>query len=194
LLSLDIKTGSLKSDELNHTVYLALGANLGDRRANLNEALQRLWDEEQLHLTCLSRLYETAPVGYLTQPRFLNMVVEAQTSFTPLELLDYAKQIEAELGRKPDFSNSPRPIDIDILFYDALILEEERLQLPHPRMRGRGFVFVPLAEIAPNLVHTGLHRTVTELLDEIKLKPGEVVCYTAEPALELPRMSYDPEL
>ncbi len=178
-------TDQLEGDELRHTVYLALGANLGDRRANLNEALERMRAGGRLHLTCLSSLYETEPVGYTEQPRFLNMAAEARTSFSPLELLDYVKQIEAELGRQPNFKNGPRPIDVDLLFYDDLVLDEERLQLPHPRMQGRGFVFAPLAEIAPGLMHPVLQRSTAELLDEIDLAAAGVVRYTAELALEL---------
>lgn len=187
MLTLDENvTGQLEKQELRHTVYLALGANLGDRRANLKEALERLRAGGQIRLIRLSSLYETEPFGYQDQPRFLNMVVEAHTSFTPLELLDYVKLIEGELGRQPDFRNGPRPIDLDLLFYDDLILEEERLQIPHPRMRGRGFVFVPLADLAPGLLHPVYHKTVAELLDEINLNDAGVVRYEAEALLELP--------
>lgn len=179
------KAGQLE-ETLQHTVYIALGGNLGDRRANLKEALERLRAGGRLHLTRFSSLYETEPVGYQDQPRFLNMVAEARTSFTPLELLDYVKHIEVEMGRQPNFRNGPRPIDLDLLFYDNLILDEERLQLPHPRMRGRGFVFAPLAELVPGLLHPVFTKTVAELLDEIDLEKAGVVRYTTEPALELP--------
>ena len=172
---------------MQHTVFLALGANLGERRSNLHEAIERMRAGGRLHLTRLSSLYETAPVGYTEQPHFLNMVAEAQTSFTPLELLDYVKQVEFELGRQPNFRNGPRPIDLDILFYDDLVLDEIRLQIPHPRMQGRGFVFAPLAELSPGLTHPTLGHTVAELLDEIDLQAAGVELYLAEPALELPK-------
>ncbi len=142
-------------------VYLALGTNLGDRRANLEAALQAL--AARLTLTARSSIYETPPWGYADQPAFLNMVVAARTALTPLALLDWLKTLEQELGRRPSFRYGPRQIDLDILFYDDLVLDHPRLTLPHPRLHERAFVLVPLAEIAPDLVHPRLGLPVHAL-------------------------------
>jgi 2-amino-4-hydroxy-6-hydroxymethyldihydropteridine diphosphokinase len=148
-----------------HTVYLALGSNLGEREQNLAEALQHL--NETVGLREISALYETEPVGYLEQPRFLNLVCTGTTSLSPEKLLHAAKEIEQTLGRQPAFRNAPRPIDIDILFYDQIIMEEEQLTIPHPRLRERAFVLVPLVEIAPDLVDPISGQTARELLSAI---------------------------
>jgi GTP cyclohydrolase IV len=148
-----------------HTVHLALGANIGDRRGNLAAALQRL--REVMELDIVSSLYETEPVGYTDQPRFLNVVCRGKTWLDAEGLLKYAKEIEAAIGRKSSFRNGPRPIDIDILFYDNLHSEQEHLTIPHPRMRERAFVLVPLAEIAPEAVDPVSGKTVQQLLSEI---------------------------
>ncbi len=159
-----------------HTIYLALGSNLGDRRGNLAAALQRLRDFVEIET--VSSLYETEPVGYADQPRFLNMVCYGKTWLSPQELLKRAKEIEAELGRQPSFRNGPRPIDIDIIFYDNLSFSEDALTVPHPRMAERAFVLVPLAEIAPEVVDPASGQKVQELLASIpqegvkKLAPG----------------------
>jgi 2-amino-4-hydroxy-6-hydroxymethyldihydropteridine diphosphokinase len=145
-----------------HNIYLALGSNLGDRHKNLSEALQRLCKAVDLHK--ISSVYETEPVGYLDQPRFLNMVCYGQTSCSPGGLLHNAKAIEEALGRQPSFPNAPRPIDIDILLYDNLCLETEHLTIPHPRMRERAFVLVPLVEIAPTAIEPVSGKTAQELL------------------------------
>src|SRR6266487_3373035 len=110
---------------VTHTVYLALGSNLGDRRGNLAAALQRL--REVMEITTVSSIYETEPVGYLDQPRFLNIVCRCKTRLSTHELLKYAKDIEAVLGRQPTFRNGPRPIDIDIIFYDDLHITQGNL-------------------------------------------------------------------
>jgi GTP cyclohydrolase IV len=145
-----------------HTVYMALGSNLGDRRANLAAALQQL--RAIMEINSVSSLYETAPVGYLDQPLFLNMVCQGQTSLSPQELLKQAKAIEAALGRVPTFRDGPRVIDIDLIFYDDVQIKQDDLIVPHPRMAERAFVLAPLAEIAPEMVDPVSGRTVQELL------------------------------
>lgn len=153
---------SQKMSTTIYDVYLAFGSNLGNRQENLSTALQRLHEIVDIHK--ISSVYETEPVGYLDQPRFLNMVCYGQTAASPAELLRNTKTIEEALGRERSFRNAPRPIDIDILLYDDLCLETEDLTLPHPRMSERAFVLVPLAEIAPTVVDPVSGKTVQELL------------------------------
>ena len=148
-----------------HTVYLALGSNLGDRRGNLAAALQRL--REVMEISTISSIYETEPVGYLDQPRFLNIVCLGNTRLSPQELLKYAKDVEKALGRQPTFRNGPRPIDIDIIFYDDLHITQEDLIVPHPRMAERAFVLVPLAEIAPGVIDPVSGKTARQLLNAV---------------------------
>jgi GTP cyclohydrolase-4 len=159
--------GSLngKTPVATHTIYLALGSNLGDRRANLAAALQRL--RNAVEIISLSSVYETEPVGYTDQPRFLNMVLQGRTNLSPEALLAYVKSIEVTLGREPTFRNGPRPIDIDILFYDELRHNEEHLTIPHPRLAERAFVLVPLTEIAPDVIDPASGKSARELLESV---------------------------
>jgi len=150
---------------MSHTIYLALGANLGDRLKNLADARAAL--EPQAPISKTSPIYETPPWGYLDQPSFLNQVIQCTTELSPLELLLYIKNLERELGRVPSIRNGPRLIDIDILFYDHLIMTTEQLHIPHPRMQKRAFVLVPLADLAPTFCHPVLGCRISELLEQV---------------------------
>ena len=143
-------------------VFLGIGTNLGDRERNLQEARAAL--SQRLEILKESSIYQTAPWGYLDQPAFLNQVIEAQTDLSSLNLLDFLKQTEKQLGRQANFRFGPRLIDLDILFYGNRIIQTPRLQVPHPRLTERAFVLKPLAEIAPEFVHPQNKQTVTQLL------------------------------
>ncbi len=150
---------------MDHIVYLALGTNLGNRLLNLNTAISSL--TPQMKVKKKSPVYETPPWGFADQPAFLNQVVRVETYEGPERLLKHLKRLETALGRVPNFQNGPRLIDIDILFYDDLVLDTAPLVIPHPRLHERAFVLVPLADIAPDLVHPVLHKSVREMLADV---------------------------
>jgi 2-amino-4-hydroxy-6-hydroxymethyldihydropteridine diphosphokinase len=151
-----------------HIVYLALGTNLGDRMENLRRAIAAL--PPAVLVTTISPVYETPPWGYTDQPAFLNMALTGETENSPSDLIAFLKNLETELGREKTFRNGPRLIDIDILFYDDLRLDEPGLVIPHPRLHERAFVLVPLNDIAPNLIHPELGRAVRDLLKDVDAK------------------------
>ena len=148
---------------MTHGVYLGLGANLGDRAANLFRALAALGARGIL-VRRVSPLYETEPWGLTEQPRFLNAACAVETTLAPAALLAALKGIERDLGRVETVRYGPRPIDLDILLYDALTIETPTLTIPHPGMLERATVLVPLADIAGVAVHPHTGRTIREHL------------------------------
>ncbi|MDE5977760.1 MAG: 2-amino-4-hydroxy-6-hydroxymethyldihydropteridine diphosphokinase [Turicibacter sp.] len=153
--------------------YLGLGSNMGDKKRYLYEAIQMLNHHDQVGITQLSSLYETAPWGYVDQDIFMNLVVEIETALEPLELLNLCQQIENELGRIRKFKWGPRVIDVDILLYDGEVIECERLIVPHPYMTERDFVMIPLSEINPQLMING--QKVQELAQQFNLEALKMV-------------------
>ncbi len=146
-------------------IYISLGTNLGDRMVNLRLARAALPPDIQVMI--YSSIYETEPWGYPDQPPFLNQVVKAKTSLSAPALLASLKSIERNLGRRPTFRYGPRLIDLDILLYGALVLDTPMLTIPHPRLVERAFVLAPLVEIAPDLVHPVLGKTIQEILSQV---------------------------
>jgi 2-amino-4-hydroxy-6-hydroxymethyldihydropteridine diphosphokinase len=145
------------------TVFIAFGSNLGQRRHHIFDAMAKLSEHPDIEILAQSAITETAPVGYQDQGDFLNGALKAQTKLSPMALLKALLFVEQELGRVREFKNGPRVIDLDLLFYGDLILEEETLTIPHPRLHERAFVLDPLCDLAPDFVHPVLQKTLREL-------------------------------
>ncbi len=148
-------------------IFIALGGNLGDRSAMMASALRRL--SKIMEVTNRSEVYETAAKYVTDQPSFLNMVLSGRTDLSPDSLLDSLKMIEIAMGRVEGRRFGPRPIDLDILFYDSMQIETQNLTVPHPRLQERRFVLQPLADIAPELCHPVSGLSVAEMLAALPL-------------------------
>ena len=152
--------------DLTAAVYIGLGANVGNRLANLRLALARM--QTFARVEAVSRLYETAPVGLQEQPPYLNAACRVTTGLEPAALFRFLKNLEAEIGRRPGGPpGGPRPIDLDILLYGERLVDTDGLRIPHPRLAERAFVLAPLCDLAPDLRHPVLGKTMRELLDAV---------------------------
>ncbi|WP_459503803.1 2-amino-4-hydroxy-6-hydroxymethyldihydropteridine diphosphokinase [Bacillus sp. C1] len=156
---------------MKNIAYVALGSNIGDRYAYLLGAIELLKQNPYIQVEAVSSVYETDPVGYTDQNRFLNLVIKISTNLMPQELLEITQRVENDLGRKRKFRWGPRTIDLDILLYNQENIEAENLIVPHPRMFERAFVIVPLLEINPDIKQDISHSQV----DEMKRREGVTV-------------------
>ena len=154
-------------------VHLGLGSNLGDRKRNIERAVELLGG--RMEVERVSRFYETPPMYEERQPPFLNAVCRCASPPAPRDLLRFIQEIEANLGRVPGPKNSPRPLDIDILLYGSLTLDEPDLAIPHPGIAERPFVLVPLAEIDAAVIHPITGKTAAEMLADLAPEPEAAV-------------------
>lgn len=150
-----------------HTVYIALGANLGDRRGHLLSAVDKIRQNPICRVNKVSDFIETKPVGYKNQNDFLNGCMEIETLYEPFELLEFLHKIEDEDGRTHDIHWGPRTIDLDIIYYDDIIIYNEKLVIPHKEMCKRFFVLKPLSELAPDKRHPVSGKTAYEMIAEL---------------------------
>lgn len=149
--------------------FIGVGSNLGNRQEYINSAIEKLRTAKDCSVENISFIYETEPEGGPKQDKFLNAAIKIKTTLSPSELLSVLKKIESVLGRRPcEVKWSARPIDLDILLYDDIILETEELVIPHPLMHKRWFVLKPLCDIAKEIVHPVLKKNINELLKELE--------------------------
>ena len=166
-IGLPLETVAVEIERGWHTAYIALGSNMGDKEQYLNQAIQSLNETPCCEVTKVSSFLVTEPYGVTDQDNFLNACLELRTLLTPRELLDELHRIEQEAGRERIIHWGPRTLDLDIIFYDDLIIEEKDFCIPHVEMHKRDFVLRPLSEIAPYKHHPCSKKTVRELLEEL---------------------------
>ena len=167
-IGLPFESVSVKIRRGWHKVYLSIGSNMGDREAFLNGAIEALMDHGMIRNVKGSTFLETKPYGGVEQDDFLNAALALETLLSPKELLELLHDIERDAGRTREVHWGPRTLDMDILFYDKLVYEDEELILPHVDLQNREFVLKPMCELAPFLRHPILGKTMQELLDELK--------------------------
>ncbi len=152
--------------------YIGLGSNIGARETLLKTSIEKLEAGNDMTVTKISPLYETKPVGGPPQPDYINAALEINTQLHPGQLLDRLHEIENDLGRERTVKWGPRTIDLDILLYGNEVVDNERLTIPHPLMHEREFALAPLSEIAPNVEHPILRKTIRELLNNLESSSG----------------------
>jgi 2-amino-4-hydroxy-6-hydroxymethyldihydropteridine diphosphokinase len=157
---------------MKNYAYIALGSNIGDRLYYLREAVKMLDSHEQIFVAATSSIYETEPVGYVNQDKFLNMVIKIYTTLSPFALLDVTQKIEQTFGRKREIRWGPRTLDLDILLYNHENIETEQLIIPHPRMAERAFVMIPLLELNQDIHIPNIAECLVCLIDRLPDKEG----------------------
>jgi 2-amino-4-hydroxy-6-hydroxymethyldihydropteridine diphosphokinase len=166
----------VQAGEDRHTVFISVGSNLGDARANCRQGVARLCADGAVRLTGRSRDYRTAPVDYADQDWFVNAVVRVETALGPEALLDRIQAVQRAAGRTGDAVRfGPRVLDLDILLYDGLVCAGPRVVIPHPRMTGRRFVLKPMCDINPGVRHPVTGKTAAQMLAELGEAGQEVV-------------------
>lgn len=169
-VGLPFESVSVRIERSWHQVYLSVGSNLGDREAYIKQGVEQLEEHLLIQVQKVANIVETVGYGLEDQPKFLNTAVKARTLLTPRELLQQLNAIEDMAGRTREVRWGPRTLDLDIIFYDKLIYEDDQVILPHVDLQNRYFVLKPLSELAPNLRHPILGKTVTQMLDALDRK------------------------
>ena len=154
-------------------VFLGLGSNVGDKKRNIEEAVKLL--SEKIENIKVAKIYISRAVGYENQDDFLNTVISGETELNIGELFEFIKNVEKQVGRKYRFRWGPREIDIDILFFNDLIFEDENIKIPHPRIQERDFVLKPLADLDKNFVHPIFKKSVKEMLKELSEESFSII-------------------
>lgn len=167
-IGLPLESVSVEIERGWHQVFVAIGSNLGEREDYIAMGIEGLRQCEDCKVEQVSEIIATKPYGVTDQPDFLNGMIKLKTLLTPWELLDQLHEIEGEAGRKRLVHWGPRTLDLDIIFYDDLVIDTANLQIPHPDMQNREFVLKPLAELAPFLRHPLLHKTVSQMLGAVE--------------------------
>jgi 2-amino-4-hydroxy-6-hydroxymethyldihydropteridine diphosphokinase len=160
-----------------HNVFIGIGSNLGSAKKNCQRGINALKKKKEIDFVQCSLFYETEPIGGPEQPPFINCVAEIKTTFLPKDLLEYLKELETKMGRVKTIHWGPRVIDFDILFFGNLIIDTINLKIPHPLCHKRRFVLEPMGEIAPNLIHPVLKKSIRELKNLISSSKEEVKIY-----------------